>query len=142
MSPWLLDVNVLIAIIDSTHVHHLRAHRWFEEVGQDEWLSCPTTQNGVVRVVSNARYSNSQPVERVCVSLESLLAAGKHRFIADSISLLDSSIDRSRLLATAQVTDSYLLALAVHNDASLVTFDTRLVTTAVRGGAAALHQIS
>jgi predicted nucleic acid-binding protein len=42
----------------------------------------------------------------------------------------------------AQVTDSYLLALAVAHDGALATFDRRLSTKAVKGGKGALHLIA
>ena len=69
-------------------------------------------------------------------SLESLIAVGGHGFVPDAISVLnDATIVRSHMLATKQVTDAYLLAIAVTNDAMLATLDRRLATNAVRGGA-------
>lgn len=141
MSRYLLDVNVLVALLDPSHLHHERAHRWFEHTGAAGWLSCPTTQNGVLRIVSNVRYSNSQPVSVVWDSLASLLSAGSHEFVPDALSLLGGGIERKRLLTSAQITDTYLLAVAVSHQARLATFDTKLVTTAVVGGATALEQI-
>ncbi len=141
MIPYLLDVNVLIGLIDPSHVHHDRAHRWFEEAGQLGWLSCPTTQNGVLRIVSSPRYSNSQPMASVLESLASLVMAGNHSFVPDSISLLGDVIDHLRLLSSGQVTDTYLLALAKANDARLATFDTKIVTSAVADGSRTLFQI-
>ena len=48
----LLDINVLVALFDSAHVHHEAAHRWFANVGNASWATCPITENGFVRVVS------------------------------------------------------------------------------------------
>jgi toxin-antitoxin system PIN domain toxin len=142
VSGHLLDVNVLIALLDPSHEHHERAHAWFAAEGSAEWFSCPTTQNGTVRIVSHPRYSNSQPVPVVLDSLDSLVAAGNHRFVADSASLLDEArIDRDGLLSGAQVTDTYLLALAVSLGAHLATFDRKLVATGVHGGAKSVFQI-
>lgn len=138
---YLLDVNVLIALIDPLHVHHERAHRWFGDEGSGDWLSCPTTQNGVIRIVSNSRYPNTQAPRTVIESLESLLAAGRHSFIADSVSLLEPVVDRSRMLSAAQVTDTYLLCLAASVDAMLATFDRRIVTAAVRNGSRIAYPI-
>ena len=65
-----------------------------------------------------------------------------HVFWPDDISLLDTAeVDASRLLSAAQVTDSYLLALAGAHQGQLASFDRRLVTSAVRGGAQHLHLI-
>lgn len=138
MSTYLLDVNVLIALIDPLHVHHERAHAWFGARDRDEWLSSPTTQNGVLRIISQARYPNHQPLTLVVASLRSLLAAGRHRFVPDDLSLITPPtrdlIHVDRINTTTQITDTYLLALAVSNTSRLATFDTRLQTQTVVGG--------
>ena len=51
MSVYLLDVNVLIALIDPNHVHHDRAHQWFAAEGVHAWATCATTENGLLRIV-------------------------------------------------------------------------------------------
>jgi len=137
----LLDVNVVIALIDPLHVHHDRAHRWFAERHGSPWHTSPTVQNGVVRVVSHPKYPNTQPAPVVLASLASLAARDDHAFLADSVSLLDASVHTERLLASSQVTDTYLLHLAASNNAMLATFDTRIVTTAVPSGAEVLTLI-
>lgn len=141
MTRHLLDVNVVIALIDPLHVHHDRAHRWFAARGASPWHTSPTVQNGVVRVVSHPNYPNSQPAPIVLASLASLAAREDHVFVPDSVSLLDGSVYTERLLASSQVTDTYLLHLAASNDALLATFDSRLVTTAVPSGAEVLFAI-
>ena len=52
MTPYLLDVNVLLALCDPMHVHHEAAHRWFAEKGSQAWATCPITENGFVRIAS------------------------------------------------------------------------------------------
>ena len=141
MTRYLLDVNVVIALIDPLHVHHDRAHRWFTTRDAAPWHTSPTVQNGVVRVVSHPKYPNTQPAPVVLASLASLAANEDHTFIPDSVSLLDGSVYTERLLASSQVTDTYLLHLAASNDALLATFDTRIVTTAVPSGAGILFAI-
>ncbi|WP_308221633.1 TA system VapC family ribonuclease toxin [Microbacterium aoyamense] len=141
MTSHLLDVNVVIALIDPQHVHHDRAHDWFADRGGSRWHTSPTVQNGVIRVVSNPKYSNTQPAPVVIASLASLTARGDHLFLADAVSLLDSSVHTERLLANSQVTDTYLLHLAASNEAQLATFDTRIVTSAVPSGAEVVFQI-
>ena len=49
----LLDVNVLVALFDPDHVHHEAAHVWFAATRGAGWATCPLTENGVVRVLSN-----------------------------------------------------------------------------------------
>ena len=139
----LLDVNVLIALIDPAHVHHDAAHDWFAKQGKKSWATCPLTENGVMRVVGHARYPNSPGTPAAVAELMSgLCALPGHVFWPDDISLLDAKkLDASRLLSSAQVTDSYLLALACAHGGKLATFDRRLVVDAVRGGATGLHLI-
>lgn len=141
MTGHLLDVNAVIALIDPLHVHHDRAHQWFADRGDDSWHTCPIVQNGVVRVVSHPKYANSQPAAVVLASLASLVAQDGHVFLADAVSLLDSSVHTERLLASSQVTDTYLLHLAASHDLLLATFDTRIVTTAVPAGSAVVFDI-
>ena len=141
MTSYLLDVNVVIALLDPLHVHHDRAHRWFTARDTSPWPTSPTVQNGVVRVVSHPKYPNTQPAPVVLASLASLAAHEDHTFIPDSVSLLDGSVYTERLLASSQVTDTYLLHLAASNDALLATFDTRIVTTAVPSGTEILFAI-
>lgn len=131
MNPFLLDVNVLIALLDPAHTHHDRAHAWFAWPAKQHWISSPTTQNGVVRIVSHPKYPNAQPAPLVLESLESLTRVGHHRFEADAVSLLDAGVSRANLLSSSQVTDTYLVRMAVALDATLATFDTRIVTSAV-----------
>ena len=59
MTTFLLDVNVLIALIDPAHVQHDAAHDWFGRLGHLAWATCPLTENGLLRIVGNPRYPNS-----------------------------------------------------------------------------------
>lgn len=143
MTRYLLDVNVLIALIDPAHIQHDRAHDWFASTGRQAWATCPPTQNGVLRIVGSARYPNS-PGNPAAVAqiLSVFLALEGHEFWPDSVTLLDPAlVDPDRLLDSAQVTDSYLLALASARGGAFATFDRRLVADAVRNGAQALHLI-
>ena len=143
MTTFLLDVNVLIALVDPTHVQHDAAHEWFGLHGQKAWATCPLTENGLMRIVGHARYPNSPGTPAAVAHLMATLRAlPGHAFWPDDISLLDAKwIDATRLLNAAQVTDSYLLALACAHGGQLASFDRRLVTDAVRGGARRLHLI-
>ena len=143
MTRFLLDINVLIALIDPAHVQHDRAHEWFAATGRKAWATCSLTENGVLRIVGHARYPNSPGTPAaVAKLLTTLCALLGHEFWPNDITLLDAKrVDGSRLLDSAQVTDSYLLALARAHGGQLATFDQRLVTDAVVNGAKALHLI-
>lgn len=129
----LLDVNVLIALFDQNHVHHPEASTWFADHVDEGWASCPITQNGCLRIVSHPRYPNALEVADAISRLKAAVATPYHRFIPDDISLLDdNAIDRRHLLGHRQLTDAYLLALAVAHDARLVTFDKSVPVATVR----------
>ncbi|WP_070152015.1 TA system VapC family ribonuclease toxin [Sphingobium phenoxybenzoativorans] len=140
---FLLDVNVLIALIDPSHVGHEAAHHWFEAEGSASWASCPITQNGLIRIVGHPKYPNSpgSPAS-IAPILRSLCALPGHIFWPDAIDITASgTIDMAKILTHAQVTDTYLLALAAHHGGQLATFDRRLATAAVSGGRKALRII-
>lgn len=140
---YLLDVNVLIALIDPSHVAHEDAHRWFETTGRFSWATCPVTENGVLRIVGNPRYPNT-PGSPAVVSgiITTLRALPGHEFWSDDISLVDAAgVDPAKIMTSGQVTDTYLLALASCHGGELATFDRKLVPFAVKGGKAALRLI-
>jgi toxin-antitoxin system PIN domain toxin len=143
MGAFLLDVNVLIALIDPAHVHHDAAHAWFEAHGRNHWATSPITENGVIRIVSHPKYPNCVGTPAVAIAvITRLRQLPGHDFWPDDISLAEGKhIKQDRLLTSAQVTDSYLLALARSHDGQLATFDNRLVTDAVPDGQTALHVI-
>ena len=140
MSRFLLDVNVLIALIDTAHVQHDPAHEWFAKTGHRAWATCPLTENGVLRIVGHARYPNTPGTPAaVAEILTQMRSLPGHEFWPDDLSLLDARrVDAGRLLDSGQVTDSYLLALARAHGGRLATFDRRLIAGAVIDGAQAL----
>jgi hypothetical protein len=141
---FLLDVNVLIALVDPTHVQHDRAHEWFARKGKRAWATCPLVENGVLRILGSSRYPNSPGTPAAVAEMVSiLLGLEGHAFWPDDVTLLDAKrVDTTRLLDSAQITDSYLLALARAHGGQLATFDRHLVTDAVVGGAKALHLVA
>jgi toxin-antitoxin system PIN domain toxin len=129
----LLDVNVLIALLDSDHASHDSAINWFAEHAREGWASCPITQNGCIRIMSNPAYPNPLPIQAVIEHLAEACRQDIHEFWPDDVSLLDSDVvDSTRIHGTRQLTDIYLLALAVQHEGRLVTFDTGIPLAAVR----------
>lgn len=127
-------MNVLLALLDSDHVDHSRAHRWLHDEIDAGWASCPITENGFVRIISQPRYpSPISPAEAIAL-LGRAAADDRHEFWPCDVSLLDAGVlDRSRLHGPRQVTDAYLLALATARGGRFVTFDRSLSLAAVRG---------
>lgn len=130
----LLDVNVLIALLDSDHTSHRSAVAWFSEHARRGWASCPITQNGCVRIMSHPSYPNAHSVVEIVERLRAATAHDAHEFWPDDQSVLDDTlIDASRVHGPRQLTDVYLLALAVKHGGRLVTFDATIATGAVKG---------
>ncbi len=112
--------------------------RWFTSNENRGWATCPITEQGFVRMVSNAAYMNPAPGVGSALNLleKTNEASRNHQFWADDLPLsaLSSSI-RRRLQGPKQITDAYLLALAMHHKAKLVTFDRRIEVLAPEGSA-------
>lgn len=131
----LLDVNVIIALLDPDHAFHERAHVWWAENAVHGWASCPLTENGVVRIMSNPGYSRVAgftPGDLIA-RLRKFTESTNHAFWPDDLSLRDETtflsihIHSSRLL-----TDLYLLALTAKRDGRLATFDRGIPISAVK----------
>ncbi len=144
MTRYLLDVNVLLALMDPDHVWHDVAHAWFASTGGRAWATCPITENGVLRIAGNVRYPNSPGTpSEVAKIMSRLRALPGHEFWPDEISLLkEGSIQIVHLSDPKQVTDTYLLALANSRGGRLATFDRRMVTNTVERGHEILHLIA
>jgi hypothetical protein len=131
----LLDVNLLVALFDPDHVHHDVAHDWFADHRATGWATCPVTENGFVRVVSQANYgaAASRPAELV-ERLRRFCASNHHAFWPDSVSLRDEKIFKASFVrGHRQVTDIYLLGVAVKMGGCLATFDRTIPLGAVIG---------
>lgn len=133
----LLDVNVLIALLDADHTLHPSATSWFATHARSGWASSPLTQNGCVRVMSHPGYPNPLPVRSTVERLREACASAVHEFWPDDASLLDGkAVDAARIHGPRQLTDVYLLALAVRHDGRFVTFDAGVPREAVNGAQA------
>jgi uncharacterized protein len=140
---FLLDVNVLVALLDVDHVDHDRTTRWFERNGHKDWATCPIVQNGIIRILGSATYTNVPfNCGEVAETLRQWCDSEGHTFWPDELSLIDTpNIDLAHLVSPARITDTYLLALAVSRGGRLATLDRRLSVDAVNGGRGALHLI-
>jgi uncharacterized protein len=135
---YLLDINVLIALIDSDHTFHQLSHQWWNQV-ERPWASCPITENGLIRIMSSTAYSkNCQLTVADVTTLLSLFVSNtNHEFWHDHLSFRDQKEFRhTSILSSKHLTDLYLLALAAKNNATLVTLDQNIslspVTSAKR----------
>ena len=110
------------------------AHEWWAANNSAGWATCPLTENGLVRIMSQPAYPNAITATFAIQLLAEQVERTDHAFWSDNVSLRDErSIASDRILGPNQITDVYLLALAVNNDGRLVTFDRSVPLDAVRG---------
>ncbi len=134
----LLDVNVLIALLDADHISHQTAVQWFAVNAPQGWASCAITQNGCVRIMSSPNYPNARSVHEVTSRLREATSERVHEFWPSDITLLDERlVDSRRVHSARQLTDVYLLALAVAHAGRLVTFHQSIAIQAVTGASPA-----
>ncbi|MEC4815692.1 MAG: TA system VapC family ribonuclease toxin [Scytonema sp. PMC 1069.18] len=142
MSIYLLDVNVLLALSDPMHIYHEAAHRWFATKGKYAWATCPITENGFVRIASHPNYPNRPgDVPSVLAILRQFCTMVGHHFWSEDVSIREL-LQPNVLIPHSQITDVFLLGLAVQKEGKLATFDQRIVTSAVQGGSKALELIA
>jgi len=139
---YLLDTNVLIALGDSNHPHRAAALRFFEQHATVEgWSTCPLTENAFIRILGGSSYPGSpcstSEARRILVSL---LNAPGQQFWPDDLSISDTRFFPA-LPVSKDLTDLYLLGLAVKHGGCLATFDRRIDPSLISGGPHALHLI-
>ena len=130
----LLDVNVLIALFNPSHVHHETAHDWFEDHRTAGWATCPLTENGFLRILSHPQAAVEADRKTLFASLRTFCGSGHHERWPDAVSLLDETLfDPSAVVSHRQITDVYLLGLATRMGGTLATFDASIPLRAVKG---------
>ena len=131
---FLLDVNVWVALFDDAHQFSARANAFIETPGV-QIATCPLVENGVIRVMSLPSYGRrgGLSIQRVRARLAEACAQLDHAFWPDAVSLRDDRhVDFSRVQGHNQITDLYLLALAVHKGGCLASFDQAIALSSVR----------
>lgn len=131
----LLDVNIVVALFDPDHVHHEVAHDWFADHHANGWATCPLTENGFLRTaIALSKGREPVSVAELLDAFRAFTSSGHHEFWQDSVSLLDDDLVAAELVTGhQQLTDVYLLALAVKHKGVLATFDRRIPFAAVKG---------
>lgn len=127
---FLLDTNALLALAWENHDHHEIATHWLRSI--KSYSTCPITQGGFLRLSSNPALGFANGTSDAFISLDSLLADGRHTFWADDLSFAEAEVRRDLIRSHTQVTDKYLAALARRHRGTLATFDEPLVEAYVR----------
>lgn len=125
---FLLDVSLLLALLLAEHEFHSLAHNWFRVHGARGWATCPITQAGFIRIACNDALSPvACSLSEASAALASSLEHPNHHFWPDDLGYLSAIAPlRDRVVGYRQVTDAYLLGLALHHHARLATLDRRL----------------
>jgi toxin-antitoxin system PIN domain toxin len=119
---YLLDVNVLVALLDEQHIHYAAATAWFRSSCQ-EWSLCPLTESGFLRYATRPKTGGATMGDATAVLTRLTLEAGYHyQSIGTDWQTLTEPIF-NQILGHKQITDAYLLGLAIQEDMVLATFD-------------------
>ena len=121
----LLDLNVLISLADQRHDHHQLARGWFASSRNNSWGICPLTEAGFLRVTTGPAFRlGAHTFERAIAILQSLKSLPGYWYWGIKESWVDLTAPfRARISGHQQVTDAYLLGMAIREDGVLVTFD-------------------
>ena len=89
------------------------------------WATCPLTQTAFVRILSNPAFSpDALTPGDAGALLRANLGHPGHRFWVDELSFIQALEPLTpRLAGHQQVTDAYLLGLAMHKKGKLATMD-------------------
>ena len=121
-SGFLLDVNVLVALAEEEHVHHKKVIDWFKTGGRD-WGMCAFSEAGLLRSLSNPAIGKITIQEATAV-VGSLTRHPGYRYWPISSGWIELTEPfRERAFGHQQVTDAYLLGLAVKRNGILVSMD-------------------
>lgn len=120
---YLLDVNVLVALTDRNHVHHAVVTKWFDGNKNEKWGTCPLTEGGFLRVVTNPAIG-ALTIEEATEILIRLAKQTRYIFWPITQSWVEvASQFEGRVFGHQQVTDACLLGLAIKEGVVLVTLD-------------------
>jgi toxin-antitoxin system PIN domain toxin len=134
----LLDINVLIALCDPVHPHAAAAQMFFGGgLARNGWATCPLVENGFLRIFGSHKYPGGPGSPQTARHLlAGVLATPGHQFWDDDITLMTSAVFPN-LPASDQLTDLYLLGLAVKHGGRFATFDAGINASLIHGGPAA-----
>ena len=131
MKPHLLDINVLIALAWPNHIHHEETTAWFESRAALAFRTCPITQTGFVRISCNPAFtSGAVTPEEALGLLHKVVELPGHSFWPDDLPLTNAFLPPVLLSGHRQITDGYLLALAIAHDGLLATLDRGIIALA------------
>jgi uncharacterized protein len=131
VKPYLLDVNLLVALSWPAHEHHDAAQHWFQSHQSSGFATCPFTQAGLVRILSNpAAVSGAVSPMAAARLLERVMALPGHVFWPDDLIVSKLILARSGITGHRQIMDAYLIEMARTHGGILATLDRAAATLA------------
>jgi len=119
---YLLDVNTLVALGHTTHVHHARAQAWLQASRStvESMGTCAITELGFVRVSVQAGLQRDIASARAAFSLIKKSSPIKFEFFSDAV-----GVDKlpAYVKGPGDLTDGHLLELARAHGIQLATLD-------------------
>jgi toxin-antitoxin system PIN domain toxin len=125
VSCYLLDANVLVALLWPRHHHKQVVREWFLRNASHSFASCSLTQAGFVRLTSTPhivgeKYSLLESKQL----LWTFLNQPSHTFWPTTISLFDAMAPfEKRMQGAKQITDAYLLGITISHGGKFATVD-------------------
>ena len=124
MKPYLLDIDLLLARVWPSHVHHSLAQTWFAERRAAGFATCPLTEIGLVRISANPQLTRRAVLAGEALALlQRITAMPEHAFWADDLAVTVAVGSGEGIVGHRQITDGYLVALARRHGGVLATFD-------------------
>ncbi len=144
MKTALLDLNILLALFWPAHVHHEAAQHWFGNRRKARWATCALTQLGFIRLITNPSFSrDALSIADATLLLAANTSLPNHELWIEDVSVTGALESCPRMLqGHQQVTDAYLLALAIRHHGVLATFDRAMETLAAGWVESAVELVS
>ncbi len=119
---YLLDVNVLLALTDPSHIQHVLAMQWFGNGGFN-WGVCALSEAGFLRVSTNPKVRAHTLVQASAILAAFTRFPGYSFWPMPSDWATLTAPFADRVYGHQQITDAYLLGLAIKENGILVTLD-------------------
>jgi hypothetical protein len=140
----LLDVNLLFILHQPLHSDFLEVKRWFQDRISKNYATCPITQSGMMRLlVQGVPGFSLFTMEEASEALDRFMHQPGHTYWPDNPAYLGATqAILGRMQGYRQITDAYLLGLAIHNKGKLATLDRGIRHLAGREFAANIELIN
>lgn len=136
---WLPDVNLLIALVSSGHVHHSAAQTWFAASSKQGWCTTPLTELGLLRILCHPSATDNPLTWPHALDLLRQLKAHPHWHFVGTGVPVELALDAMQVQGHNQINDAYLLGLAVQGRMVLATLDKGFASLLKRGDKRRTH---